>query len=88
MSGAMRTVGASPSTAAAAAVVLLGGGGGLLSGLFGGGGLAGILQLDHARHYGENDHQGHYDLGAVMDKKFLDFRVVRICFVSHNMHPF
>ena len=51
-------------------------------------GLAGIPQLDHARHYDEDDHQGHYDLGAVMDKKFLDFRVVRICFVSHNMHPF
>ena len=57
-------------------------------GLFGGGGLAGIPQLDHARHYGENDHQGHYDLASMTDKKFLDFRVVRICFVSHNMHPF
>ena len=57
-------------------------------GLFGGGGLLAIPVLDNTGHDREDNHQGHEDLGTVLDKKFLDFRIALVRFVSHFRLPF
>ena len=51
--------------------------------LFCGRSLAVVAELHHTHHDNHHHHEGSNDLGAVCDKKFLNFRIVGIRFVSH-----
>ena len=57
-------------------------------GLFDGGSLAAVPELDDTRDNHEQNDKPNEHLGTVLDKKFLDFRIILVRFVSHFRLPF